>query len=48
MSGPVGLDYNALYPIMDRMDLSKEEWRAMLDDIRTLEGGALSSINSKQ
>ena len=39
--GPVGLDYTAMYPVMDRMQLGAADWLQMLDDIRAMEEAAM-------
>lgn len=41
MSGPIGLDYNAAYPLIDRATSTPEDWHDMLDDLRVLEATAL-------
>lgn len=41
MSGPIGLDYNAAYPLIDRATTTPEDWSDMLDDLRVLEAEAL-------
>lgn len=48
MGGTVGLDYGVLYPLMDRMDLAKDEWLQMLDDIRAMESGAMQQLAENQ
>ena len=35
MAGPVRLIYASVYPLLDRMGLSPDDWLAMLDDIPT-------------
>lgn len=42
---PVGLDYCAVYPVMDRMQLSSHDWLQMLDDIRTMEQAAMEQMS---
>ena len=42
--GPVGLDYCAMYPLMDRMQLGHDEWLELLDDIRAMEQAALNQM----
>ena len=46
--GPTGLDYTAVYPLIDRMGLSASDWMAMLDDIRVLENAALGQMAEDQ
>ena len=43
--GPVGLDYCAAYPLMDRMGLESAEWDDLFDDLRLMERAALTQIN---
>lgn len=47
MGGYVGLDYAALYPVMDHMGLKGEAWIEMLSDIRAIEDGAKDRLNKK-
>jgi hypothetical protein len=42
--GPVGLDYCAIYPLMDRMRLSDADWHALFADIGVLELAALDQL----
>jgi len=44
MNGPTGLDYTALYPLLDREQLSADEWRETFDLVRACEGAALDQI----
>jgi len=39
-SGPTGLDYSAVYPLLDRMDLSRDDWDQMLADLQVIEVAA--------
>lgn len=43
--GPVGLDYCAAYPLMDRMSLDAHEWDDALEDLRMMERSALQQIS---
>lgn len=48
MSGPTGLRYEALYPLLDRMaDGDTDRWYELLDDIQVLERTALAAMSSK-
>lgn len=47
MGGASGLDYAAAYPLIDRLAKSSEEWDQLLEDLQTLESGALEEINRK-
>ncbi len=44
MRGAIGLDYCAIYPLMDRMQLSADDWMQTLDDIRAMESAALDEL----
>lgn len=44
MRGAIGLDYCAVYPVMDRMQLGAEEWLQMLDDVRAMEQAAMEQM----
>jgi hypothetical protein len=44
MNGPTGLDYTALYPLLDREQLSADDWRDTFDCVRALEGAALDQM----
>lgn len=48
MNGPTGLSYEAVYPLMDRMQLSPDEWGLMLDDIAVLERQALTTMRETE
>lgn len=45
--GPIGLNYCALYPVLDRLGLPDAEWNQMFDDIRVMEAAALAAMNAK-
>lgn len=42
LGGREGLRYEAVYPLLDRAALSREEWERLFDDIRVMERAALS------
>lgn len=44
MNGPTGLDYAALYPLLDREQLSADDWRDTFDAVRACEGAALDQM----
>lgn len=46
-SGPTGLDYAAVYPLIDRLTSDPEEWIAHFDDVRELERAALEVMREK-
>ena len=42
--GATGLDYSSIYPLMDRMGLSVEQWDELLSDIQVMEIEALVAM----
>ena len=48
MGGASGLDYSAVYPLIDRQNLPPNEWDQIFTDIQTLEAAALATMNEKQ
>ena len=44
MSGPTGLDYAAVYPLLDRKATDPEEWEQLFYDLRVMESAALEAI----
>lgn len=45
--GPIGLDYAAVYPLLDRLHPDdRAEWDAALDDIQAMEAEALDELLS--
>ena len=44
MSGPTGLDYAAVYPLLDRKATDSDEWEQLFDDLRVMESAALEAI----
>lgn len=40
-TGPTGLIYASVYPLMDRLGLDVDAWNSLLDDIRVMENAAL-------
>ena len=48
-SGPIGIDYGALYPLLDRLHpTDADAWTQALDDIRVMEGAALDEMRMHQ
>lgn len=43
--GFTGLDYAAVYPLIDRLNLSPDEWIETLDDLRAMESAALDQMH---
>jgi hypothetical protein len=48
MCGPTGLDYAALYPLLDRLATTDEEWEEMFNDIQVMEREALATMNARE
>lgn len=44
MGGPIGLRYEAVYPLLDRTTQDPEEWQLLFDGIRAIESGALEQV----
>lgn len=47
MTGPVGLDYNVLFRLLDRLGLSQEEWDDTFEMIQALEVQAVKTMTEK-
>ena len=45
--GPTGLRYEAVYPLLDRVASTPDEWDALLDDVAVMEREALSVMHAK-
>ena len=48
VGGVIGLDYCAIYPIIDRMAKDNDEWNALFDDVREIESGALRAMSENK
>jgi hypothetical protein len=44
MAGRTGLRYEALYPLLDRQGLTRDEWDEWFADVRALERAALAAM----
>lgn len=44
MSGPVGLDYRAIYPLIDRAATDAQDWEELFDDVRVMEREAIDEM----
>lgn len=42
--GATGLCYEALYPLIDRMNLNPMEWDQVFDDVQEMENAALRAM----
>ena len=47
-SGPTGLDYAAVYPLLDRAAKDPQEWDEMFSDIQVMEGAALKQMSDNR
>ena len=47
-SGPVGLDYTALFARMARLNFDDQTHECLFQDIRVIEGEALRIMNTKE
>ncbi len=45
MGGTTGLDYAAVYPLLDRAAKDPQEWDEMFSDIQVMEGAALKQMS---
>ena len=48
MGGPTGLDYAAVYPLLDRAAKDPQEWDEMFSDIQVMEGAALKQMSDNR
>ena len=48
MGGPTGLDYSAVYPLLDRAAKDPQEWDELFSDIQVMEGAALKQIGENR
>lgn len=48
ISVPTGLDYGAVYPLLDRIAADKQEWLELFADLQTLESASLERIRENQ
>lgn len=46
-SGPIGLDYNIVFRLLDEEGLSRDDWKSWLSDIRVMEAAALNTMRSR-
>ena len=47
-NGPTGLDYSAVYPLLDRITTDHDEWHSLLRDIQVMEFAALEAIAAEK
>lgn len=48
LSVPSGLDYGAIYPLLDRIACSDEEWLELFEDVQILERTALEQMSENR
>ncbi len=48
MGGLLGLDYSAVYPLLDRHCTTRDEWVAMFEDVQAMEAAALEQTRQDQ
>ena len=48
MGGPTGLDYAAVYPLLDRTAKSESEWQDLFEDLQVMEGAALKQMSENR
>ena len=48
MGGYTGLDYSAVYPLLDRKAKDPQEWDEMFSDIQVMEGAALKQMSENR
>jgi hypothetical protein len=48
MGGVIGLDYNVMFHLMDRMNLSPQDYDHLFADMRVAEAEAISILNAKE
>lgn len=47
MSGVIGIRWEAMYPLIDRLGLDAEAWDGLVSDLEVMERAALLIINRK-
>lgn len=47
MGGISGVRWEAVYPLMDRLQIEPEAWAALLSDLEVMERAALEVINKR-
>ena len=47
-NGPTGLDYAAVYPLLDRIAKDPQEWDDLFSDIQVMEGAALKQMSENR
>lgn len=47
MGGRTGLRYESLYPLLDRRDLTAQQWDGLFEDMQVMEQAALAAMHSR-
>lgn len=47
MSGPTGLRYEAIYPLLDRLLPADDDWQQAFSDLQAMERAALDALREK-
>jgi len=47
-NGPTGMDYAAVYPLLDRAAKDPQEWDDMFSDIQVMERAALKQMSENR
>lgn len=48
MGGPTGLDYGAIYPLLDRIAQDAAEWMDLFEDLQIMERTALKQMSENR
>lgn len=48
VSMPIGLDYGAVYPLLDRIAQDAGEWMELFEDLQILERAALKQMSENR
>ena len=48
MGGATGLDYGAIYPLLDRIAQDAPEWMDLFEDLQVLERAALKQMSDNR
>ena len=48
VTGPIGLRYDVVFQLLDRMSLESSEWWHMFDDLRTMEQEARETMGERR
>lgn len=48
MGSPTGLDYGAIYPLLDRIAADPAEWMDLFEDLQILERTALKQMSENR